>query len=135
MALLANGQDDTVVWLYRNTGSSQEPYPREPSAEFSVDNSVVIRDGPTVADFDGDGISDLILGKRGEPPGVRVLLGSRSDGLDPHRVISIELDYTPHFDTRLGAADFNGDGRLDLAGFGPSATGAVGIYIWLQPRD
>jgi hypothetical protein len=70
---------------------------------------------------------------RDKPPGACVLAGSASDGLDPRRAVSITLDYTPHFDTRFGVADFNGDGRADLAGFGPSAVGATGVYIRLQP--
>ena len=135
VALLANGQDGTAVWLYRNTGNPDKPYSKAPNAKFVVADTIVNRDGPTVADFNGDGVADLILSAAGKPPGVRVLLGSMSDGLSQQRIVSINLDYEPHFDTRLGAADFNGDGRLDLAGFGPSATGAVGVYIWLRPPN
>jgi hypothetical protein len=134
VALMAHVQDGTAVWLYRNAGSSHDPFPDEPSAKFVVADTVVNRDGPTVADFNADGTADLILCARDKPPGVRILTGSPSDGLNPQRVVAVNLDYVPHFDTRFGAADFNGDGRLDLAGFGQSPTGAVGVYIWLQPR-
>jgi hypothetical protein len=134
VALMAHVQDGAAVWLYRNAGSSQEPFPGEPSAKFVIDDTVVNRDGPTVADFNADGAADLILCAKDKPPGVRILLGSPSDGLNPQRVVTVNLDYVPHFDTRFGVADFNGDGRLDLAGFGQSPTGAVGVYIWLQPR-
>jgi hypothetical protein len=134
VALMAHVQDGTAVWFYRNTGDSQAPFPDEPSAKFVVGDAVVNRDGPTVADFNGDGTADMILSARDKPPGVRILLGSPSDGLNPQRVAAVTLDYGPHFDTRFGAADFNGDGCLDLAGFGRSATGAVGVYIWLQPE-
>jgi hypothetical protein len=134
VALMAHVQHGTAVWLYRNTGDPRQPFPNEPSAKFVVGNAIVNRDGPTVADFNGDGTVDLILCAKDKPLGVHILLGSPSDGLNPQRVLAVPLDYVPHFDTRVGVADFNGDGRLDLAGFGQSPTGAVGVYIWLQPR-
>jgi len=31
-------------------------------------------------------------------------------------------------------ADFTGDGRLGLAGFGKGPTGAEAVYIWLKPK-
>ena len=106
---------------------------REPNAKFVVPGVDVLRDGPTVADFNGDGIADLVLCKRDKQPGACVLTGAAADGLHAQRTVAAKLDYVPHHDTRLGVADFNGDGRRDLAGFGPAATGAVGVYIWLQP--
>jgi len=134
VALMAHVQDGTAIWLYRNTGDPRQPFPDEPSAKFVVGDAIVNRDGPTVADFNNDGNVDLILCTKDKRSGVRILLGSPSDGLNPQRVLAVPLDYVPHFDTRVGVADFNGDGRLDLAGFGQSPTGAVGVYIWLQPR-
>ena len=104
-----------------------------PGAKFIISDAIVNRDGPTAADFNGDGAADLLLGTGDQQPAVRVLTGSPTDGLSPTRVISAKLDYVSHFDTRFGVADFNADGRLDLAGFGRSPTGAVGVYIWLQP--
>jgi metallo-beta-lactamase class B len=133
VALLAAGKDGVTVWLYRNTRDPLAPFPSQPSATFVVPDAEINRDGPTVADVNGDGIPDLIL-ERKSKPGLAILTGSPADGLSPRRITSIKLDYTPHFDTRLGAADFTGDGRIGLAGFGPSPTGAVGVYIWVQPR-
>jgi len=133
VALLANSEDGAIVWLYRNTCNEQEPFPEQPSATFIISEAIVNRDGPTVADFNGDGVADLLLGSNDQQPGVHVLTGSPTDGLSPNRVVSIKLDYVPHHDTRFGVADFNADGHLDLAGFGRSPTGAVGVYIWLQP--
>jgi hypothetical protein len=133
VALLANGQDGAIVWLYRNTRNAQKPFPEEPSAKFIVSDATVNRDGPTVADFNGDGVADLLLCTRDKQTTVDILIGSPADGLSPKRAISVKLDDALHFDTRFGVADFNADGRLDLAGFGRSPTGAVGVYIWLQP--
>ncbi len=132
VALLANGKEGTIVWLYRNTRNPRAPFSKEPSARFVVPDADVNRDGPTVADFNGDGIPDLLLCKRSAPPGVCVLTGSPADGLSPQRVLQVKLDYVPHYDTRFGVGDFNGDGRPDLAGFGRAPTGAEGVYIWLQ---
>ncbi len=132
IALLANGKEGTIVWLYRNTRNPQAPFSTEPSARFVVPGAEVNRDGPTVADFNGDGIPDLLLCKRGNQPGVCVLAGSAADGLSPQRVLQVKLDYIPHYDSRFGVGDFKGDGRPALAGFGRAPTGAVGVYIWQQ---
>ena len=134
VALLSNSKEGTTVWLYRNTRNPQQPFTKEPTAKFVVPDVDVNRDGPTIADWNGDGIPDLFLCQRGQQAGVCILTGAPVDGLSPQRKISVKLDYVPHFDTRFGVADFNADGRVDLAGFGRSPTGAEGVYIWLQPR-
>ena len=85
-------------------------------------------------DFDGDAIPDLVLAARGQGPGACVLTGSRIDGLSAARTIVVKLGYVPQLDTRFGVADFDGDGKPDLAGFGPSPTGATGVHIRLQGR-
>ncbi|HPD15279.1 MAG TPA: FG-GAP-like repeat-containing protein [Planctomycetota bacterium] len=132
VALLVSGKEGTIVSLYRNTKDPKQPFAEKPSAEFVAKGCDIIRDGPTAADWNGDGVPDLILATR-EKPSARVLLGSAADGLDPERAVTVPLDYTPHFDTQFSVADFNGDGKADLASFGPSAAQAVGVYIWLQP--
>jgi hypothetical protein len=134
VALLANDERGAAVWLYRNTRNPQAPFAQEPSVKFVVAGAAVNRDGPTVADFDGDGVADLMLCARNQQAGARILTGAPADGLSAKRVLSVPLDYVPHFDTRFGVADFNGDGRRDLAGFGRAPAGAVGVYIWLQPE-
>jgi hypothetical protein len=132
IVLLANRQSGATVWLYRNTRNPQAPFPKEPSAKFMVPGAEVNRDGPTIADWNGDGISDLILCKRGNEGGAFILSGSPADGLSPKRIEAVKLDYIPYYDARFGVADF-GNGRVGLAGFGRSPTGAMGVYIWLQP--
>jgi hypothetical protein len=62
-----------------------------------------------------------------------ILLGSAPGGLDPRRTATVPLDFVAHHDTRLGLADFNGDGTTDVAAFGQSAVGAPGVYIQVQP--
>ena len=134
VALLANTKEGVSVWLYRNTRQPAAPFPPEPTAKFLVPDVEVNRDGPTLADWNGAGVPGLILCKRGDQnPGAIILTGSPADGLNPRRTVSVKLDYIPYYDARFGVADFTGDGRLGLAGFGRSPTGAVGVYIWLQP--
>jgi hypothetical protein len=130
IALLANGKDGALVWLYRNAGNPREPFAAGPDVVLPLPGAEVNRDGPVAADFDGDGVTDLVLAARGN--GACVLTGSRTDGLSAARTIAVKLDYAPHFDTRFGVADFDGDGKPDLAGFGSSPTGAPGAYIRLQ---
>jgi hypothetical protein len=43
------------------------------------------------------------------------------------RQLTVTLDYVPHFDARLGVADFTGDGRPCLAGLGRAPTGTMGV--------
>lgn len=133
-AFIANAKDGALVRLYRNTRRPAEPFAKEPSAAFTVPGAAVLRGGPTVADWNGDGAADLVLGAL-DKRGARILAGSPQDGLSPSRATAVALDYEPFYDARLAVADFDGDGRPDLAGFGPSSVGAVGVYIWLRPPD
>jgi glyoxylase-like metal-dependent hydrolase (beta-lactamase superfamily II) len=135
IALLANGATGATVWLYRNTRNPRAPFAAEPSAKFVVAGAEVNRDGPTIADWNGDGIPDLILCKRGNEGGAIILTGSSIDGLNPKRVVAIKLDYVPYYDARFGVADFAGDGSVGLAGFGRAPTGAMGVYIWIRPPN
>ncbi len=118
IALLANSPAGATVWLYRNTRNSQSPFRKEPNAKFVVPDAEVNRDGPTVADFNSDGIPDLILTRRGNEGGAFILAGAAADGLSPRRITRIKLDYIPYYDVRFGVADFAGTGRPALAGFG-----------------
>ncbi|MGD0091207.1 MAG: FG-GAP-like repeat-containing protein, partial [Planctomycetota bacterium] len=116
VAFVTNVKNGATVWLYRNTHNPEAPFPREPNVKFTIPEAVVLRDGPSVGDWNGDGVPDLVLASKGKP-GACILTGSPEDGLSTKRVIFVPLDYEPHYDTKLGVCDFNGDGRTDLAGF------------------
>lgn len=121
--------------VFYHTGDTKRPLTSRPIATFELPaNAGILRDGPTVGDWNGDGIADLLLGT-GQEGRVFVLLGAAPAGLSLDRTAAITLDYRLHFDTRLGVADFDGDGRADLAAFGTSAVGAPAVYVRLQTAE
>jgi metallo-beta-lactamase class B len=98
-------------------------------------NHSLVRDTPVVADWNGDGIDDLVVA-HGQSDEVLVLLGDKS-GLSKERVRRISLDYRVHYEHGVYVGDFNGDGKPDLAIFGYTNTGVgaggpPAAYVWLQ---
>ncbi len=98
-------------------------------------NHPLVRDTPVVADWNGDGIDDLVVA-HGQSNEVLVLLGGK-DGLSKDRVQGINLEYRVHYEHGIYAGDFNGDGKMDLAVFGYTNTGVgsggpSSVYIWQQ---
>jgi metallo-beta-lactamase class B len=95
----------------------------------------LVRDTPVVADWNGDGIDDLVVA-HGQSDEVLVFLGDKN-GLSKDRIQRISLEYRVHYEHGVYVGDFNGDGKPDLAVFGYTNTGVgaggpPAVYIWLQ---
>jgi hypothetical protein len=95
----------------------------------------LVRDTPAVADWNGDGVDDLVVA-HGQSDEVLVFLGEKG-GLSNDRVRRISLDYRVHYEHGVCVGDFNGDGNADLAVFGDTNTGVgaggpPAVYTWLQ---
>jgi metallo-beta-lactamase class B len=96
----------------------------------------LVRDTPVVADWNGDGIDDLIVA-HGQSDEVLVFLGGKAGLNKDHR--RIQLEYRVHYEHGVYVGDFNGDGKQDLAVFGYTNTGVgsggpPAVYIWLQHK-
>jgi glyoxylase-like metal-dependent hydrolase (beta-lactamase superfamily II) len=146
----ADGKPDVVIGcspasgyskplqVFYNTGRTDRPYEGKPSLVFNVTpRGNYVRDTITVADWNNDGIDDLVVAM-GQDKNVYICLGGPT-GLDPKRIVTIPLDFCLHFEHSICVADFNGDGRMDLGMFGyllGSGIGAYGpnaVYVWIAP--
>jgi metallo-beta-lactamase class B len=98
-------------------------------------NHPLVRDTPVVADWNGDGIDDLVVA-HGQSDEVLVFLGAKK-GLSKENLRRIQLEYRVHYEHGVFVGDFNGDGKPDLAVFGYTNTGVgaggpPAVYVWLQ---
>jgi hypothetical protein len=101
----ANLVDDTVTVLLGDGKAGFSPAPGSPFAVGTSPSSVV------VADFNGDGIPDLVTANY-RSNNVTVLLGNGSGGFAPAPGSPFAVGTAPQ---SVAVADFNGDGIEDLA--------------------
>jgi hydroxyacylglutathione hydrolase len=143
LAFFTAPQEVPEARVYYNTGNAAAPYPLTPSAAFDLadppgekkNQHPYLRDSVVAADWNGDGVLDLIIGK-GQDNSVSIVPGS-PQGLNPARRTKISLDFRIHYETGLFVGDFNGDGKADLACLGYTNTGVgaggpLAAYIYLQ---
>lgn len=144
---LTSFQHETLrTAVYYNTGKAERPYADKADAVIdynppslpATDRHPLLRDCPPTADWNGDGIDDLVIG-RGQDRRIVVLLGGPK-GLDLERSTTILLDYRLHYDTGHAVADFNHDGRPDIAALGYTRTGVgaggpLAVYVYLQQNE
>jgi hypothetical protein len=120
--------------VFYNTGDPRQPYHSVPDSEIDLGPELEpIRDGPTVADFTGDGIDDLILG-HAQRQNIVIIPGSKT-GLDRAHSLHQKVDYRLHYDTKIGVLDLDGKRAKSIADFGTSAVGASGVYIRMPDVD
>jgi glyoxylase-like metal-dependent hydrolase (beta-lactamase superfamily II) len=145
LAFCTASQDVPSASVFYNTGETANPFPTAPSATFDLvdppgekkNQHPFLRDSATAADWNGDGTFDLVVGK-GQDNAILIVPGG-PHGLDDARRTRVALDYRIHYETGLFVADFNGDGKPDLAGLGYTNTGVgaggpLAVYIYLQQR-
>jgi hypothetical protein len=90
------------------TGPALAQFAPAPSSPFAAGTAP---DSVAVGDFNGDGIPDLAVANR-DSNTVTVLLGNGTGGFAPAPGSPIAVGSAP---LSIAVADFNGDGKLDLA--------------------
>lgn len=145
-AFLSYGMGETTAArVFHGRGKGESSFGEKPDAVLPLGPLLtsagknqtfpLVRDTPAVADWNGDGTDDLVVA-HGQSDEVLVFLGGKA-GLSRDRVRRIALEYRVHYEHGVNVADFNGDGKPDLAVFGYTNTGVgaggpPAAYVWRQ---
>lgn len=122
--IILNGPGQIRIFLNNGAGSFQEVDP--PELQGLTGNIIV-------GDFNGDGLLDLFIQGANELPGMaQVFLGLGKGSFTPRP----EIPIVPSGYTYAGSpytfvvGDFDGDGKLDLAGVNGEAHPSHALFLW-----
>jgi len=91
--------------------------------------------GMAVADFNGDGRSDLVVASETDTfsPSLWILLGAQGGGFQTPTTLAMPAG--AGFAAGVAAVDLNGDGRADIIAFDSPFGSAGHVYTWLGKGD
>src|SRR5579859_6280298 len=105
--VVANADAGTVSVLLGDGSGQFKEAPGSPFAAGHLPNDVA------VADMNGDGIPDLVIPNH-QAPTITILLGDGKGSFRPAPGSPVNVHSNPH-PHGVAVADFDGDGRLDVA--------------------
>lgn len=113
------GSSDGRIWLYINIGTNANPVFGQNDYVRLANGTIIevgARSAPVVADLDGDGLKDLIVGQITGPPYFYENQGTNASplfsGYDVLKTGSVSVN--PGNTSRWAPIDWNGDGTVDL---------------------
>ncbi|MGI9629120.1 MAG: FG-GAP repeat domain-containing protein, partial [Longimicrobiales bacterium] len=118
------GEASGALNFYRNEGGVESPVFTLVSDEFG-DIDVGRRSAPTVADLNGDGVPDLLIGS--EATGLHAFQNQGLAEIPAFQPVDAPDVRVPSFATPV-VVDLNGDGRSDLVVGG----GGGGLHVYLR---
>lgn len=107
-------------------GSTSYYYPSNDNGTFGARSEVLlgINDGAAIADFDGDGDLDFVIGA-----GFNSIVLYRNDSNGLFNPVTAASNTPAYFHTQMRAEDFNKDGKMDFTSGSLYSSGAQSVYL------